>query len=307
MTIRHLRIFVEVAETGQISAAAKRCCLTQPTVSQASQELEEHYQVKLFERLSRRLYITEAGEQLLVFARRVLSQMDVLETNMRELSDSNLLRIGATVTVGAGLMAPVVSDLKKELPSLRTYVYVANTSLVEQKLLNSELDVGLVEGKITSPDLITIPMVDDFLVLAMAKQHPLAKKSRIRVGELADYDLVIREQGSGTRKLFEEYLERHGVSCRIAWEATSPDAIKSAVLYNNCLTAISVRLVEKELTAGQIHVVRSLESDWNRSFYLVYHKDKFFSEPMQAMKKIIQRYKCPDFLDCYETGYLTGA
>ena len=306
MTIRHLRIFVEVAETGKMSAAAERCFLTQPTVSQAIRELETHYGVKLFERLSKRLYITAAGEQLLVYAKRVLSQYDVLETNMKEFGNTNLLRIGATITVGASLLSAVLNDLKKVLPNLQTYSHVANTYLIEQMLLNSELDVALVEGTITHPDLITIPMVDDFLVLAMGKNHPLAVQKKIHVGELAGQDLVVREQGSGTRKLFEEYLAEHKVSCRIAWEATSPDAIKSAVINNGCLTAISVRLVEKEMAAGEIHVVRNLESDWNRSFYLVYHKDKFFSEPMQMMEKIVHRYKCPDFLDNYETGYLTG-
>lgn len=307
MTIRHLRIFVAVAETGKMSAAAERCFITQPTVSQAIRELENHYQVTLFDRLSKKLYITEAGKQLLTYAQKVLSQFDILENNMEDFHRNDQLRIGATITVGACLLSSVLNDMKALHPGLRTYACVANTSLIEKKLLNSELDVALVEGIITSPDLISIPVVDDFLVLAIAHEHPLAKKKQIHVQELSQYDFVMREKGSGTRKLFEDYLIKNQVSCRIAWEATCLDAFKSAILYNGCISAISVRLVEQEILSGQIHVIRNMESDWDRSFYLVYHKDKFFSEPMHSLEFIMHRFKCPKFLENMETGILTSA
>ena len=217
MTIRHLRIFVAVAETGTMSAAAKQCYITQPTVSQTIRELENHYQLRLFDRLSQKLYITDAGRQLLTYARRVLSQFDILEANMEAIRQKERLRIGATITVGACLLSSVLNDLKTIHPQLETYACVANTSLIEQKLLSSELDVALVEGTITSPDLTAIPVVDDFLVLAMSRNHPLAGKKEIHAQELSDYDFVMREKGSGTRQLFENYLEKSHVTCRIAW------------------------------------------------------------------------------------------
>lgn len=306
MTIRHLRIFVAVAETGKMSAAAERCFLSQPTVSQAIHELEEHYNVRLFERFSKKLYITDAGQQLLLYARNVISQFDILETNMGELNRDNELRLGATITVGACLLSSILNDLKHQRPSLHIYSCVANTSLIEQKLLNSELDVALVEGVITNPSLVSIPVVDDFLVLAVAKNHPLASKKRIHVKDLSLYEFVMREQGSGTRKLFENYLEIHGITCKIAMEATCLDAIKNGILYNGYISAISARLVEPEVRSSQIHIIRNLESDWDRNFYLVYHKDKFYSEPMHLLKSIMPNYKCPKFLENGNTGFLTG-
>ena len=305
MTIRHLRIFVAVAETGTMSAAAKQCYITQPTVSQTIRELENHYQLRLFDRLSQKLYITDAGRQLLTYARRVLSQFDMLEANMGAIREKERLRIGATITVGACLLSSVLNDLKTIHPQLETYACVANTSLIEQKLLSSELDVALVEGTITSPDLIAIPVVDDFLVLAMSRNHPLAGKKEIHAQELSDYDFVMREKGSGTRQLFENYLEKSHVTCRIAWEATCLDAFKNAIMYNGCISAISVRLVEQEIKNGQIHVIRNIDSDWDRNFYLVYHKDKFYSEPMRSLETIMHRFRRPGFLDQLETGILT--
>lgn len=305
MTIRHLRIFIEVAETGSMSAAAKNCFISQPTVSQTIHELEKHYKVNLFERLSKKLHITPAGEQLLAYARKVLSQYDVLETNMAEYCATEQLRIGATITVGACLLSSILNDIKELHPRLKTYAYVANTSLVERRLLNSELDIALVEGIISNPDLVSLPVVDDFLVLAMAKDHPLAQKKQIHLGDLSQYDFVMREKGSGTRKLFEDYLIQHHIPYHIAWEATCLDAFKSAILYNQCISAISVRLVEQEIKNGQIHVIRNSTSAWDRHFYLVYHKDKFISEPMRSLQTIMYRFQRPAFLEEIETGILS--
>ncbi len=237
MTIRHLRIFVAVAETGKMYSAAERCFLSQPTVSQAIRELEEHYGVRLFERFSKKLYITEAGSQLLTYARGVLSQFDVMETNMGSFHADTQLRLGATITVGACLLSSILNDLKKRHPLLQIYSCVANTQLIERKLLNSELDVALVEGVITNPSLVSIPVVDDYLVLAVSTTHPLAKKKQIHIREVIPYEFVFREKGSGTRKLFEHYLEKHGITCHIAMEATCLDAIKNAILYNNYISA----------------------------------------------------------------------
>lgn len=304
MTIRHLRIFVEVAETGKMSAAAEHCYISQPTVSQAIRELEEHYHVRLFERLSKKLYITDAGQQLLDYAYKVLNQYDLLESNMQAFHTDSQLRIGATITIGACLLSSILLDLKREIPALQTYACVANTSLIEKKLLNSELDIAIVEGTIQSPDLIALPIVDDFLVLAVSKSHPLTNQKEIPIEELSRYDFVIREKGSGTRNLFENFMKNHGIPFRITWEATCLDAIKSAVLYNNCISAISVRLLEQEIQKDLVHIIKDKKSQWNRNFYLVYHKDKYYSDSMRLLEKVLHTYKCPDFLKGKEVGYL---
>ena len=306
MTIRHLRIFAAVAETGKMSAAAERCFISQPTVSQTIHELEEHYGVRLFDRLSKKLYITEAGRQLLSYAQKVLSQYDLLEANMKDCRPGSNLRLGATITVGASLLSSIINDLRTTLPSLHIYSCICNTSLIEQKLLNSELDVALVEGMVNSPNLIAVPVVDDYLVLAVSKTHPLAHKKQIHVHDLSQYEFVMRENGSGTRKLFQDYMEAHGTDLKIAMEATCLDAIKNGILYNDYAAVISVRLLENEIRNKQIYIFRNQESDWNRKFYLVYHKDRFFSEPMQLLESIVHVYKTPEFVDSENADYLTG-
>ena len=112
MTIRHLKIFLTVAETGKMSMAAEQLYITQPSVSQAIRELEDHYQVLLFERLSKKLYITEDGKKLYVTAKQLVTQFESLEESMRKENRREKIRIGGTVTLGSGLLSKVVRDLR---------------------------------------------------------------------------------------------------------------------------------------------------------------------------------------------------
>ena len=112
MTIRHLRIFIEVVKNGNMSAAASKLFISQPTVSQAIRELEEHYGVLLFDRLNRRLYITDAGKRLFSYAKSVVKQFDDLEERMLNINKKGRIKIGSTITIGECLLSDVLLDLQ---------------------------------------------------------------------------------------------------------------------------------------------------------------------------------------------------
>lgn len=304
MTIRHLRIFIEVADSGKMSIAAAKFFISQPTVSQTIRELEEHYKVLLFERFCKKLYITEEGKKLLSYARHVVNQFDDLEENMFENNHIEKIRIGATITVGNCILSNVINGFQESNPEVETYAYVNNTKVIEEKLLKSELDIAIVEGKIKSPDLISIPAVDDYLVLVCSAEHAFAKKKRIKLTELSKVGFVMREQGSGTRELFENYMLEKGVAIKTKWEGNCPGAIKRAVLENQYLAVISIRLVEEEIKKGEIHVIQNSECAWDRHFSIVYHKNKFISKAMEDLMEVVKNYKHTDILKGIETGKL---
>lgn len=304
MTIRHLRIFIEVVDSGKMSTAAEKLYISQPTVSQAIRELEEHYGVLLFERLSRKLYITPKGERLLSYARNVVKQFDDMEEMMLKGNYVEKIRIGATNTVGNCILGDVIRSFKEINPHIEVYSYVNNTKDVEEKLLRSELDIGIVEGNVKSQDLISIPEVNDFLVLICAKDHPLAKKKTVKLKDLENVKFAMREQGIGTRELFERYMLENGIPIKIGFEANSSDMIKKAVINNQCLAVISIRLVEEEIKAGKIHVILNTNSDWDRYFSVVYHKNKVITKEMQNLIEIVKNYKYVDILQGVNTGKL---
>jgi DNA-binding transcriptional LysR family regulator len=304
VTIRHLRIFIEVVDSGKMSIAAAKFFISQPTVSQAIRELEEHYGVLLFERLCKKLYITEKGKKLLSYARNVVKQFDDMEEMMFQANHVEKIRIGATMTVGNCILSDVIKNFKEINPQIETYSYVNNTKDIEEKLLRSELDIGIVEGKIKSQDLVSIPEVNDCLVLACSTKHVFAKKKTVKLSELVDENFAMREQGSGTRELFERYMLENGMSVKVAFEGNSSASIKRAVIENQCLAVISIRLVEEEIKNGQIHVIQSMECDWDRYFSIVYHKNKFVTDEMKSLIEVVKNYKHADILQEISSGKL---
>lgn len=291
MTIRHLRIFIEVVKEGSMRAAAAKPYISQPTVSQAIRELEEHYGVLLFERLKRRLYITDAGKKLFAYAKRVLKEFDELEEKMLGLGRREKIRIGSTITVGESILSDLINELTKKEPNIEVYSYMNNTRAIEAKLLNYEIDIGIVEGEIKSPDLICIPEVKDYLVLICSTDHPFAKRKTVKLKELANESFAMREKGSGTRELFERYMIDSGIEIKIAFEGNSPEAIKKEVINNSYLAVLSVLLVETEVKNSQIHVIECADGAWDRYFSIVYHKDKVLTKGMESLIGIIKDYK----------------
>ncbi|MDO4308644.1 MAG: LysR family transcriptional regulator [Eubacteriales bacterium] len=305
MTIRHLKIFIAVAETGSMSTAANRLYLTQPTVSQAIRDLEEHYHVQLFERLHKKLFITEEGRQLLNLALMAVGNFDSLELSMQRFQERIPLRIGSSLTVGTCLMSKVISDMEKDYPRMDIYSFVSNTAEIEQKLLRRELDVAVVEGIIESPELTSIPIVEDSLVLVCGKNHEFYQKDIVYASELEGRKFAIREKGSGTRKLFEQYLSTHNIHIQTSWEANCPRTIINAVIYNNALAVMSQRLVKHECMHSSVKIFRYETGEWDRYFKLVYLKrnsdltnppcspagGKASSPGIQSLRTVLERYR----------------
>jgi len=305
MTIRHLKIFIAVAECGSMNTAAKNLFLSQPTISQAIRELEEYYDTRLFDRLSKRLHITPAGQELLNSAYPVVGQFEQIDRSMRKSNLKDLIRIGSTITVGSCLISNILNDFNSLMPDTETYTFIGNTHTIEEKILKSELDIALVEGEIHRTDLITVPSIRDFLVLGCAEDHPLARREEICVTELENQKFVMREPGSGTRALFDQFIARHKLNIRISWEATCPDAFRNAILYNHCLAVVSVRLLERDIRNRTIRIFNPQTTELERSFSLVYHRDKVFTPSMKIIQNIVANYQQPDWLNNIPVGTLS--
>lgn len=296
MTIRHLRIFIEVARTGKMSLAAQRLFISQPTVSQAIRELEDHYSQKLFERLSKKLYITSFGKELFSYATKVVEQFDNLEKTMNDNLHIENLRIGASVTVGTCLLSKILKEFHNLAPRVNTYAYVNNTTMVEKKLLESDLDIAIVEGEIHSQDLVTTPVIDDYLVLLCNNNHPLSKKEKITLYDLQNQRFAMREDGSGTREFFEQILHKYKIQIQLAYEASSTDTIRRAILDDDCLSLLSIHTFEEDIICGKIHIMKTDLNPLKRSFKLVHHKDKIMTPSIITLKEILKKYKTSDFM-----------
>lgn len=290
MTIRHLKIFIEVARCGKMSKAAANLYISQPTVSQTISELENHYKVRLFERFPKSLHITSEGKVLLQYAKQVLAALDDLENAMSRSDLNPPVRIGATVTVGSCVIGDILEMLEERCPQSDISVCINNTKTIEELLLANDLDIALVEGTIKNRDLICTPVIEDYLVLVCSDRHPFAKRKCVSLEELSKEPFILREEGSGTRSLFLNSMAAKGYSVREKWTCTNADTIKQAVMANRGLSVISIRAVEQELKQGHIHIVPVEDCRWKRNFCLTYHKNKFLSVALTHFIEIAKGY-----------------
>ncbi len=280
MTLRHLKIFAAVCEARNMTKAAVTLFISQSAVSQAIADLETHYGTKLFERLTKKLYLTESGEKLFSYARHIISMLEEAETSIHSLTDKGLIRIGASVTVGTAVLPEIVTTFRQTAPAIRITVVEDNTAVIESLILNNEIDIGLVEGEISSPDIVVSPFMRDELVLISGQRHPFSKKPVVTSEELKDQDFIIREKGSGTRKLFETQMAANGIQWSASWVCNNSDTIKKAVISNIGISVISKRSVQDELRNHQIFVSNIEGIEFVRYFKIICHKNKYMSESM---------------------------
>ncbi len=287
MTLRSLEIFLSVAKHGKMSEASNELHISQPTISQAISELEKEYGVLLFERLSKKLYITEAGRQLLSYAQNILALTDEMTKSMKNLSDHKTILLGATITVGKCILVDIVSRFEKLYPNIKICVTIDNTLTIEHLLIKSQIDIALVEGTIKNTELIITSAIPDSLVLVAHHKHPLAKRDSVGIKELSSYPFILRENGSGTREIFESKLRKYNVAVDVKWSCYGNDSILEAVLANQGLTVISERLVKPYVDNKELFIIPIRNIKMNRNFSLVHHKTKYMSEALLCLSNFI--------------------
>ncbi|WP_322395538.1 LysR family transcriptional regulator, partial [Clostridium perfringens] len=207
--------------------AAEKRYISQPAVSQAVSELEKYYGIKLFERLSQRLYITEAGQTLLSYARHIVSSFEDMESAMFDASSKMTIKVGGSVSIGTTMLIDIVEKLEKEIAGIDIRVTVDNTSTIENKVCFSELDLAIVEGCLQSDDIIQIPVHNDELVMVVGKDHSFWDRQSISISELHNQDVISREEGSANRNQFEQLLIENKIKINKKWSCTNTEAIKN--------------------------------------------------------------------------------
>lgn len=293
VTIRHLKIFVTVVKCGKMREAANTLFLSQPTISQAIRELEAHYGVKLFERLSHKLYVTQDGERLFQQAQHIIDAFEGLDAVMKQAASSSVLRIGGSVTVGTCLLHTLVTQLESSLEHIEAKVVINNTSHIEEQILNNTIDIGVVEGLVKNKNIMNIPIYEDELVIVAGKEHPFYQVKELSISQLEGQAFVSREEGSIERNQYEQYLLENGIELKQAWSCTNTDAIKRAVMNGRGLAILSKLLVEKEVAKKELSIVTIKDIKMSRDIQLIYHKDKFLSQPMQTFISICQALSLP--------------
>lgn len=284
-TIRHLKIFITVYNEQNMTVAASKLFMTQPSVSQAIKELEGYYGVALFERLSHKLYVTEAGEKVYQYATHIIKLLDELDDSIKENAVKKKLIIGANYTVGTVLIHKYIKKFKNIYPDAEIKVNVNKASILVEMLKKNRLDIALVEELHNEPDLIQDFFYDDRIVIIANPEHHIFTKEEVTVKDIINEHLLLREKGAGVRDLFELRMNQIGLLINPYWESTSTTALINAAENKAGIAVLPFQLVKENIVSGSLKELKVKDMDLNRKLTIVYHKNKLLTA---AMKDFIE-------------------
>ena len=275
MTLRHMEIFCALCQNDyNTTKAAHALNMTQPAVSLAIKELEQHYGVTLFDRIGRKLVITQAGKRFEEYTKSIEGLFSDMEREMRNWDKHGVIRVGATFTIGAKFLPRYAKAFMDSYENTEVRGYCVPAYVLEKKILNNELDFAFSEGIINNPLIVSEPYMDDHFVVFAANDGGYTYGQKLTREEFAGSRLVLREAGSGSRKLFDTACEKAGFSIEPVWESMNNTGVLAAVGNGIGIGVLSYRLVADSIKSGWIVPLEVEGLDLNRKFYIIRHKDK---------------------------------
>lgn len=279
MTLRHMQIFAAVCKDNSITIAADRLNMAQPSVSLVIKELETFYGVKLFERMNRRLYITEAGSNLLGYADTIISQFNESVNSIKNSDSLSSLKVGVNVTIGEALLPGVLKSYRDLYPKVSVVSVIENSKQIENLLIKNEIDLAIVDNVSISTYFITRVLLKEKMTVLCAPGY--TDKKTLTTEELAAEKLLLREKGSGTRDSIDQIFNMSGYRISPVIESISSTALINAAKLGLGITVLSSQSVKKELKDGSLKEIEIEDTKFLRNYFVVYHKSKLLTSVMK--------------------------
>lgn len=290
MNLHHLKVFLAIAQTGSISAGAARLLISQPAVTREIRELEARLQLQLFDRQSRGVSLTAAGQRLLPYAERIFALELAAERDLAEFASlgSGDLQIGASVTLGSYLLPALIARFQQAHPGLQISLEIGNTAENLEQLQRSEISLSFIEGPFNAEHYNYRLLGSDALLPVASALHPLAAKSQISAAELAAAPLFIREQGSGTRSTLEQAYQALDLQPRIALALGNSEALKRSLQDGYGVAWISELAVQAELRSGELVHLPVSGLSMRRDLHAVWRREHSLSPAASALLTQVQ-------------------
>lgn len=273
-SLKQIAVFDAIASEESVSAAARKLAMTQSAVSMSLSQLENLLERPLFIRQGNRLVLSHWGHWLRPKARRLLQDAEQIELGLHDQHLlSGLLNLGASQTAAEHLLPTLISSLDHDFPELRIGLSVENSDQVIQGVLSYEYDIGIIEGRCDDSRIQYMPWLDDHLVVIAAPEHPFAHLNKVSAMQLQQARWVLREQGAGTRCIFDAAI--HGVIDRVnVWKEYSQiSVLKSLVKHGVYLSALPWLDVVQDVSAGSLAVLPTPELDMHRQLAFIWRQD----------------------------------
>ncbi len=277
-TLHQLKVFETVARLSSITRAAEELSLTQPTVSMQVKQLSKNVGATLFEQIGKKLYLTEAGQELFKTCRHIFEQLAQFEMKVADLQGMKSGRLKlATITTTKYFIPRVLEPFCKMYPGIDVALQITNHERIMSRLSQNQDDLYIVSQVPNSADFSAFPFLENPLVVVAPANHPLAGESNIPISALQDLPFIMRESGSGTRTAVENLLEEHHVSVRVKLELGSNEAIKQAIACGFGISVLSQHTFTPESKLLGLTILDVQHFPIKRDWYVIYPTGKQLS------------------------------
>lgn len=289
LEIRHLHYFMAVCEELHFTKAAEKLGISQPTLSQQIRVLEDEVGMPLFDRIGKKIILTEAGSLLLRYGTEILDTLQNVKDSIKDLKEmkSGEIRIGIMPSDLDYRITQLVIDFHQKFPNVKLKI-LSSVEIVRQ-VLENEVDLGIAINVLPNDRLVTIPLCQEEYVLIVSKEHPMANRESISIVELIDLPVVIYPEGFVGREIVEETVKKHGFQLNSVLETNSVTSIINLVRANIGATIQPNQLIQ-QMNDPSLKIIHIQDYAPSRSLSIVYRVDRYVSQATKALIEQIKEY-----------------
>jgi len=295
MHIETLKVFCDIIESGSVSYAASQNFVTQSAVSQQVRSLEDKYECRLLERARAGVKPTPAGQILYNSSKEIVRRFIELENRLREIGSvvAGSIRVGTVYSVGLHELPPYLTEFLRAFPQVNVHLEYLRSKKIYDDLIEGKIDLGIVAYPAKRGQIVTIPFRHDELVLVVPSDDPLAKMSRVSVGQLVGQSFVGYERDIATRKASDRILREHGVKAHYTMEFDNIETIKRAVEISQGIAIVPRSTVELETARGSLKMLEFTEGPFTRPLAIIYKRGRELSPAVRKFVEVLTTSKIP--------------
>lgn len=278
VSLRQLKVFESIARHLNFTRAAEEMHLTQPTVSMQVKKLADEVGMPLFEQMGKKIFLTDAGQELYNACRDIFERIERLNMSFAEMKGMKKGCLRLTVITTAQYFAPeLLGRFCQQYPEIEVSLNVTNREEALARLMRNDDDLYILGQPPEELDVESVPFLENPLVVLAHTDHPLADKKSIPLKRIAEEPFLVREAGSGTRLAFERLMKKHALKIRVKMEIGNSEALKHAVAGGLGLAVLSQHSIKHDISSGVVTILDVQHFPIERHWYIVYPRAKQLS------------------------------
>ncbi|MFM2589075.1 LysR family transcriptional regulator [Vibrio sp. TBV020] len=291
ISLKQLKVFITITQHDTLTSASEALFLSKAAVSMALSELEKQIGHSLFDRVNNRLILNQEGQKLLPLADELIARsQDIEQLFDNDQALTGELKIGASDTIGNQVAPYLLQDFRAATQHKSQSLFISNSALICEKLIDYELDLALIEGKTLHPELISTQFSEDEMCIVCAPSEPLASLERLTIGDLENSDWILREPGSGSREFFLRAIAPRIEHWQESFQLNTTEALINSVSAGLGLGCLSKLSAEPAINDGRV-IELELPLDMKRRFWLLVHKEKYQSPLLKTFIEYCHQWR----------------